>query len=62
MVTSRERRVFVLGHRGMLGHVVSRYSAEAGWEVITSPLRYSAGARDPLIEQVRESGASVVIN
>jgi dTDP-4-dehydrorhamnose reductase len=62
MGAATERRVFVLGHRGMLGHVVARYAADAGWEVITSPARYGAGTRDPLIEQVRESGASVVIN
>src|SRR6185437_14510266 len=62
MPVSAERRMFVLGHRGMLGHVVARYAAEAGWEVVTSPLRYAAGARDPLVEQVRESGASIVVN
>jgi dTDP-4-dehydrorhamnose reductase len=57
-----DRRMFVLGHRGMLGHVVCRHAAEAGWEVLTSPLRYGAAARDPLVERVRESGASVVVN
>lgn len=59
---SAERRLFVLGHRGMLGHVVCRYAEEAGWEVVTSPLRYTAAARDPLIEHVRESGTPVVVN
>ena len=62
MASVKERRVFVLGHRGMLGHVVSRYATEAGWEVITSSVRYNAGARDPLVEHVRESQAAVVIN
>jgi len=62
MPASAERRMFVLGHRGMLGHVVARYAAEAGWEVVTSAIRYGAGARDPLVEQVRESGASIVVN
>jgi dTDP-4-dehydrorhamnose reductase len=57
-----DRRVFVVGHRGMLGHVVSRCFAEAGWEIVTSPSRYTAAPRDPLIEQVRGSEASVVIN
>ena len=45
MVSVKERRVFVLGHRGMLGHVVSRYAAEAGWEVLTSSVRYGASPR-----------------
>lgn len=54
--------MFVVGHRGMLGHVVCRLAGESGWEVLTSPVRYGAGARDPLIEQVRDSGASVVVN
>jgi dTDP-4-dehydrorhamnose reductase len=61
-VTATDRRMFVLGHRGMLGHVVGRYATEAGWEVLTSPLRYAASPRDALIEHVRDSGASVVVN
>ncbi len=54
--------MFVLGHRGMLGHVMARCALDAGWEVLTSPARYCANPRDPLIEQVRDSEASVVIN
>jgi dTDP-4-dehydrorhamnose reductase len=46
----------------MLGHVVARYAAEAGWKVLTSDLRYMASPRDPLVEAVRVSGASAVIN
>jgi dTDP-4-dehydrorhamnose reductase len=61
-MATAERRIFVLGHRGMLGHVVCRHAEEVGWEVVTSATRYAAAARDPLIEQVRESGASVVVN
>ncbi|SRR5579883_169901 len=56
------RRMFVLGHRGMLGHVVARYAAEMGWTVLTSEARYEGRARDPLIEDVRASGATAVIN
>jgi dTDP-4-dehydrorhamnose reductase len=33
-------RVLVLGHRGMLGHVVARRFAERGHEVITTDFRY----------------------
>src|SRR5687768_10465068 len=55
-------KVFVLGHRGMLGHIVARYLAQQGCEVITTPLRYAAQAQDPLIEAVRESGCIWVVN
>jgi len=61
-MTVADRRMFVLGHRGMLGHVMARYAEEGGWEVVTSPLRYAAAPRDALIERVRESGVSAVIN
>jgi dTDP-4-dehydrorhamnose reductase len=61
-VIAGDRSVFVLGHRGMLGHVVTRYAAESGWEVITTPHRYAASPRDSLVEQVRDSPARVVVN
>ena len=54
--------MFVLGHRGMLGHVVARFATESGWNVFTSELRYGASPRDSLVEEVRDSGASAVIN
>lgn len=54
--------VFVVGHRGMLGHVVARHLAERGHRVLTSPARYAAGARDPLVEAVRDSRAAWVVN
>ncbi len=54
--------VFVVGHRGMLGHVVARRAAERGFRVATSAARYVCGTRDPLVEEVRESGADIVIN
>ncbi len=41
------KRVAVLGHRGMLGHVVARYLQEIGHEVITTEARWrpaTAGA------------------
>ncbi|HTD62681.1 MAG TPA: sugar nucleotide-binding protein [Gemmatimonadaceae bacterium] len=55
-------RVFVLGHRGMLGHVVARAVAERGHEVVTSNERYGGAPRDPLIEAVRSSGCPAVFN
>ena len=38
-------RVFVLGHQGMLGHVVARYLAQHGCRVLTSALRYTGQAQ-----------------
>jgi len=55
-------RVFVLGHRGMLGHVVARAVAGRGHEVVTSDERYGGAPRDPLIEAVRSSGCPAVLN
>lgn len=55
-------KVFVLGHRGMLGHVVARFLNEQGHQVVTSSERYGARPRDPLIEAVRDSGAEWVVN
>jgi dTDP-4-dehydrorhamnose reductase len=55
-------RVFVLGHRGMLGHVVARAVAERGHTVVTSSERYSGSPADPLIDAVRMSGCAAVLN
>lgn len=55
-------RVFVLGHRGMLGHVVARAVAERGHTVVTSSERYRGSPIDPLIEAVRSSGCTAVFN
>jgi dTDP-4-dehydrorhamnose reductase len=55
-------RVFLLGHRGMLGHVVARFLEQQGCEVATSSLRYEGAARDPLVEMVRNSGCEWVVN
>lgn len=55
-------RVFVLGHRGMLGHVVARYLAEQKYEVVTSNERYAALPHDPLIEAVRDSECEWIVN
>ncbi|HWZ61144.1 MAG TPA: sugar nucleotide-binding protein [Gemmatimonadaceae bacterium] len=55
-------KIFVLGHRGMLGHVVARLFAQRGCDVETTSARYLGEPRDALIEQVRESRADAVIN
>jgi dTDP-4-dehydrorhamnose reductase len=55
-------KVFVLGHRGMLGHVVTRYLAERGHEILTSDTRYSGGPDDPLIDELRRTEATWIIN
>lgn len=55
-------RVFVLGHQGMLGHVIARYLTQQGCQVLTSTQRYAAQARDPLIETVRDSGCTWIVN
>ncbi|QIF02114.1 sugar nucleotide-binding protein [Roseimicrobium sp. ORNL1] len=55
-------RVFVLGHRGMLGHVVAAYLHAQGCEVITHEARYGGTPQEPLLEAVRESGCAWIIN
>jgi dTDP-4-dehydrorhamnose reductase len=55
-------RVFVLGHQGMLGHVVARFLGQQGCEVVTSGLRYAGAARDSLVEAVRDSACDWVVN
>lgn len=61
-MTSRRPPIFVVGHRGMLGHVVVRHFREAGWSVEMADLRYRAAAPDPLVEAIRASPARIVIN
>jgi dTDP-4-dehydrorhamnose reductase len=41
-------KIFVLGHRGMLGHVVARYLAQQGMEVLTTELRYTGNGSPDL--------------
>jgi dTDP-4-dehydrorhamnose reductase len=56
------RRVFILGHRGMLGHVVARRAAERGYIVVTTDARFGGGARDPVIDAARRSDTDLVLN
>jgi dTDP-4-dehydrorhamnose reductase len=55
-------RVFVVGHRGMLGHVVARYFREVGFEVLTSEKRYTGVPSDALVSDVIQSDADWVVN
>lgn len=54
--------VFVTGHRGMLGHMVARYLASQGHEILTTEHRYLGGADDALVRAVVGSGADAVVN
>lgn len=55
-------RVFVLGHRGMLGHVVTRYLAEQGCGVHTTDERYDGDLRSTFVQAVRQAGCPTVVN
>jgi dTDP-4-dehydrorhamnose reductase len=57
----RGLKVFVLGHRGMLGHVVARWLAERGAQVLTSDARY-AGEAGGLVAEVAAAGCAGVVN
>jgi dTDP-4-dehydrorhamnose reductase len=46
----------------MLGHVVARYAAASGYEVVTSDARYEGGPADRLVAAARDSEAAVVVN
>ncbi|WP_147263276.1 sugar nucleotide-binding protein [Roseimicrobium gellanilyticum] len=54
--------IFVLGHRGMLGHLLVACLQDAGFHVVTSEHRYTGAADDLLLDAVRESGCPWVIN
>jgi dTDP-4-dehydrorhamnose reductase len=55
-------RVFIVGHRGMLGHVVVRYLTEQGIEVSTCESRYTGSAGDPLLQSIAASKADWIVN
>lgn len=55
-------RVLVLGHRGMLGSVVTRYLRQRNHSVILSASRYAGDANDELIRDVRTSRPDAVVN
>ena len=46
----------------MLGHVVARFFAERGYDVLTSNARYTAAPDDHLLRTIRGTNARVVVN
>lgn len=52
----------MLGHGGLLGHVVVRVMQEAGFEVYAASARYRGAALDPLVEAVLRVEPHAVIN
>ena len=56
------RRVFVAGHRGMLGSMVRRVFQRAGWDVIVSPCRFGGSEQSKLLRAVRDADCDVVVN
>ncbi len=54
--------VFVVGHRGMLGHVVERYFRQRGHEVETTESRYDGRPDDALISAIQASKAPFIVN
>lgn len=55
-------RVLVLGHRGMLGHVVVRTFAEAGLGVATIEQRFSSEASLEFVREVTRAEADWCVN
>lgn len=52
-------RILVLGHRGMLGHMVHKFFSDAGYEVVTIGSRWPS---ESFQNAVKESGVEYVIN
>jgi dTDP-4-dehydrorhamnose reductase len=62
-LSSRMSRVCVIGHRGMLGHVVARYLEESGFEVLTLSERFADGPEgDFFVDSINELGVDWCVN
>ena len=61
-MSGRQMTFFVVGHRGMLGHVVARYAREHGHRVAVSDRRYLGEPDDLLIADVVASRPDIVVN
>ena len=55
-------RVCVLGHRGMLGHVVARYLSEQGCKVVVVQTRFAAEKPDAFINEIAAADPKWCIN
>lgn len=56
------QRVLILGHGGMLGHVVGRHLSEKGYAVKTLSVRFTVGSADAFFAAVEGVSPLVVIN
>ncbi|MDA7633679.1 sugar nucleotide-binding protein [bacterium] len=62
-ISSRMSRVCVLGHRGMLGHVVARFLEESGFEVLTLSERYCDGPHaDRFVDSINDLEVDWCVN
>lgn len=61
-MTKRNQTVFVVGHKGMLGHVLCTFFREKGWTVETTDSRFEGTVNDPLLAAVTRSSASWIVN
>lgn len=57
-------KIAVLGHRGMLGHVVSRYLKEIGHEVLTTDERYDYVSKsdERFFDDISRIDPNIIIN
>ena len=55
-------RICVLGHRGMLGHVVFHYLTQKGYEVFTLSQRFSLNSSEAFLEELKDIQPNLFIN
>ncbi len=55
-------RICVLGHRGMLGHMVARYLSKTGFDVLTIPQRFHPDDHGAFLEAVNLAKPDWCIN
>lgn len=58
----RRLSFFILGHRGMLGHLVREYLESEGQSTVVSDTRYTGDPADPLITEIVDARPDVVVN
>lgn len=55
-------RICILGHRGMLGHVVFHYLTQKGYEVFTLSQRFSLNSSEAFLEELKAIQPNWCIN